>query len=82
MKQTANVLHAYADTPAAKARNSIGRHNGQQPGDPAKAALAIITALEAPEAPLRLVLGADGLAMVRGKHEGVLKQLPSGSRCR
>ena len=75
MKQTREVLHAYADTPAAKVRNSIGRHNGQQPGDPARAALAIIAALEAPQAPLRLALGADAVQMVRGKHEGVLKLL-------
>ena len=75
MRQAEQVLQAYADTPAGKARKSISRYDGHQPGDPAKAALAIITALEASEAPLRLVLGADGLAMVRGKHEGVLKQL-------
>jgi len=75
MRQAEKELPAYADTPAGKARKSISRYDGRQPGDPAKAALAIITALEAPEAPLRLVLGADGLAMVRGKHEGVLKQL-------
>ena len=75
MRQAGQVLQAYVDTPAGKARQSISRYDGHQPGDPAKAALAIIAALEAPEAPLRLVLGADGLAMVRGKHEGVLKQL-------
>ena len=75
MRQAEQVLQAYADTPAGKARNSIGRYNGRQPGDPAKAAQAIITALEAPQAPLRLVLGADAVQMVRGKHEGTLKLL-------
>jgi NAD(P)-dependent dehydrogenase (short-subunit alcohol dehydrogenase family) len=75
MRQAEQVLQAYADTPAGKARASIGRYDGRQPGDPAKAAQAIITALEAPQAPLRLVLGADAVQMVRGKHEGTLKLL-------
>ena len=75
MRQVEKVLQAYADTPADKVRKSVGRHNGQQPGDPAKAALAIIAALEAPQAPLRLALGADAVAMVRGKHEGTLRLL-------
>jgi NAD(P)-dependent dehydrogenase (short-subunit alcohol dehydrogenase family) len=75
MRQAEQVLQAYADTPSAKARNSIGRYDGRQPGDPAKAAQAIIIALEAPQAPLRLVLGADAVQMVRGKHEGTLKLL-------
>jgi len=75
MRQADQVLQAYVDTPAGKARSSIGRYNGRQPGDPAKAAQAIITALEAPQAPLRLVLGADAVQMVRGKHEGTLKLL-------
>jgi NAD(P)-dependent dehydrogenase (short-subunit alcohol dehydrogenase family) len=75
MRQADQVLPAYADTPAGKARHSIGRYDGRQPGDPAKAAQAIITALQAPQAPLRLVLGADAVQMVRGKHEGTLKLL-------
>jgi NAD(P)-dependent dehydrogenase (short-subunit alcohol dehydrogenase family) len=75
MRQAEQVLQAYADTPAGKARQSIGRYDGRQPGDPAKAALAIINTLEAPQPPLRLVLGADAVAMVRGKHEGTLKLL-------
>ncbi|HSV48148.1 MAG TPA: short-chain dehydrogenase/reductase, partial [Ramlibacter sp.] len=62
-------------TPAAKARDNIGRYHGHQPGDPAKAAQAIITTLESPQPPLRLALGADAVQMVRGKHEGVLKSL-------
>jgi len=75
MRQAEQVLPAYEDTPAGKARGSIGRYDGRQPGDPAKAAQAIITALQAPQAPLRLVLGADAVQMVRGKHEGTLKLL-------
>ncbi|MEU8234349.1 hypothetical protein AB0C12_32575 [Actinoplanes sp. NPDC048967] len=35
--------------------------HGTQPGDPAKAAQAIITAVAAPEPPALLLLGADAL---------------------
>lgn len=75
MRQTGSVLDAYAQTAAGKARHSISRYHGHQPGDPAKAAQAILTALQAQQPPLRLVLGADAVQMVRGKHEGVLAEL-------
>ena len=75
LRQAGSVLPGYADTPAAKARASIARYQGHEPGDPAKAAQAILIALQSPQAPLRLVLGADAVKMVRGKHEGVLKLL-------
>ena len=75
MRQTEQMLDAYADSMAAKVRNNIGRHHGNQPGDPAKAAQAIIAALESAQPPLRLALGADAVQMVRGKHEGALKLL-------
>ncbi|HSV34288.1 MAG TPA: oxidoreductase [Ramlibacter sp.] len=75
MRQAQQELPAYADTPAGKARRSIGRYHGNQPGDPVLAAQAIITALESPTPPVRLALGADAVAMVRQKHEGVLALL-------
>ena len=37
--------------------------NGKQPGDPQKAALAMIQAVESPEPPLRLILGADAFGL-------------------
>ena len=40
--------------------------DGEQPGDPAKAAAAILAALDAPE-PLRLALGADAVEAIRGE---------------
>lgn len=75
MRVTQQVIEAYAGTPAAKSRQSVAQYHGHQPGDPAKAAQAIITALEAAQPPLRLALGADAVKMVRGKHEGTLRQL-------
>jgi NAD(P)-dependent dehydrogenase (short-subunit alcohol dehydrogenase family) len=40
-------------------------HNGQQPGDPKKAAAAILKIVEEAEPPLRLPLGNDALAFLR-----------------
>lgn len=37
--------------------------NGKQPGDPHKAALAMIQAVESPKPPLRLILGADAFGL-------------------
>ncbi|ETZ98009.1 3-oxoacyl-[acyl-carrier-] reductase domain protein [Mycobacterium kansasii 732] len=39
--------------------------DGNQQGDPAKAAAAIITAVESPEPPGFLLLGPDALALYR-----------------
>jgi len=36
-------------------------HNGAQPGDPAKAALAILTIVDVDDPPLRLLLGSDAV---------------------
>jgi NAD(P)-dependent dehydrogenase (short-subunit alcohol dehydrogenase family) len=53
----------YADTVGAT-RAYIRRDHGMQPGDPAKAAQAIIAALDADDPPLRLVLGADAISNI------------------
>ena len=45
-------------------RAYVRDNDGAQPGDPSKAAAAIIAALDADEPPLRLVLGADAIANV------------------
>ncbi len=53
-------MDAYTETVGAT-RDMIRGMDGQQPGDPAKAAEAILAALAAEEAPLRLPLGADAV---------------------
>jgi NAD(P)-dependent dehydrogenase (short-subunit alcohol dehydrogenase family) len=45
-------------------REYVRSGHGEQQGDPAKAAAAIITALDSDEPPLRLVLGADAIGNV------------------
>jgi NAD(P)-dependent dehydrogenase (short-subunit alcohol dehydrogenase family) len=46
-------------------RHYIRSNNGLQPGDPGKAAQAILAALDAERPPLRLVLGQDAIGNVR-----------------
>jgi len=55
------------DSTAGARRRQIRSISGRQPGDPARAAAAIVQAVEAPDAPLRLMLGKDALAGGRGK---------------
>jgi hypothetical protein len=43
--------------------------DGRQPGDPAKAAQAILEALNSDDPPLRLALGNDAVDSIRGRHE-------------
>jgi len=50
----------YVDS-ADKTRQMISANAGLQPGDPRKAAAAVLTALEAAETPLRLPLGSDAV---------------------
>jgi NAD(P)-dependent dehydrogenase (short-subunit alcohol dehydrogenase family) len=49
--------------------------NGTQPGDPAKAAAAILTALDAEPAPLRLPLGDDAVDAILGHLDTVRAEL-------
>ncbi|WP_090823308.1 oxidoreductase [Arthrobacter sp. yr096] len=58
LTQSAEAIADYADT-AGKRRKELDTVHGTQQGDPAKAAAAIMTAVEAPETPGFLLLGED-----------------------
>ena len=60
------VIDDYAPT-AHTNQNAIRGYSGNQPGDPERAALAIIKAVESPEPPLRLLLGVGALKGARNK---------------
>jgi NAD(P)-dependent dehydrogenase (short-subunit alcohol dehydrogenase family) len=64
LTQSAEAIDAYADTAGAR-RIERGTGHGTQPGDPAKAAQAIITAVAADEPPFLLLLGEDALSGFR-----------------
>ncbi|SPF36967.1 Short-chain dehydrogenase/reductase SDR [Syntrophobacter sp. SbD1] len=61
-------IEDYADTVGARRRTITG-NSGKQAGDPARAAEAILKAVESPNPPLHLVLGSIGLGAVREKFE-------------
>ena len=64
----------YADTVGPTRAYVTGGH-GTQPGDPDKAAQAILTALDSDDPPLRLALGADAIVAIRGRLEQVAGEL-------
>ena len=64
LQQSPEAIADYADTAGRRRKENQSRH-GTQPGDPAKAAEAIITAVQAPEAPALLVLGQDAVGSLR-----------------
>ncbi|MFI6483581.1 oxidoreductase [Nonomuraea sp. NPDC050663] len=60
---------------AGPVREALARHDGRQPGDPAKAARAIVDLTEVAEPPLRLQLGADAVERVQAKLGLVQREL-------
>jgi NAD(P)-dependent dehydrogenase (short-subunit alcohol dehydrogenase family) len=55
--------------------NWLRANDGQQPGDPRKAARAVIKAVESANPPLRLPLGADAVGAIEAKLEAVKKEI-------
>ncbi|EHQ28134.1 oxidoreductase [Mucilaginibacter paludis] len=66
------VIDDYQDT-AHKNKAAIRGYSGAQPGDPVRAARAIVKAVEAEHPPLRLLLGAAALKGARNKLEELKK---------
>jgi NAD(P)-dependent dehydrogenase (short-subunit alcohol dehydrogenase family) len=64
----------YADT-VGPTRAYVRDGHLEQPGDPVKAAAAIVAALDADEPPLRLVLGEDAIGNIRQRLRGVSAEL-------
>lgn len=64
LAQPREAISDYAGTVGAR-RNEDSAEDANQPGDPATAAQAIITAVQSPDTPLVLVLGPDALTWFR-----------------
>jgi NAD(P)-dependent dehydrogenase (short-subunit alcohol dehydrogenase family) len=64
----------YAATVGAR-RAAVQASRGKQPGDPARAATAIIAAVQSPSPPLRLVLGAQALGHIRAKLKSLTQEI-------
>jgi NAD(P)-dependent dehydrogenase (short-subunit alcohol dehydrogenase family) len=74
LKQTPSRIADYAETAASRMKATSGI-SGKQPGDPVRAAAAMIKAVEAENAPRHLVLGAFGVDAVRGKLVSVIEEI-------
>jgi NAD(P)-dependent dehydrogenase (short-subunit alcohol dehydrogenase family) len=68
------AMPEYADT-VGPTRAYVRGNDGLQPGDPVKAAQAILAALDADAPPLRLVLGADAIGNIERRLTGVSDEL-------
>jgi len=60
---------------AGPVREALANYDGRQPGDPVKAAKAIVDITEVTEPPLRLQLGADAIERVEAKLDRVRREL-------
>ena len=65
LTQSARAIDDYAGT-AGKRRKENDTSHGTQPGDPERAARAVLTAVEDPHPPALLLLGSDAVAAVTG----------------
>jgi NAD(P)-dependent dehydrogenase (short-subunit alcohol dehydrogenase family) len=74
LKQPRHPIEAYANTSGARRAVITGR-SGKQPGDPVRAADAIIKVVESPAPPLNLILGRDGLDRVRVKLKDLMNSI-------
>jgi NAD(P)-dependent dehydrogenase (short-subunit alcohol dehydrogenase family) len=68
------AMPEYADT-VGPTRQYVSGGDGLQPGDPAKAAQAILAALDADDPPLRLVLGGDAVDNIRARLDQLSREL-------
>ena len=74
LAESATLIDDYAAT-AGQRRKEHDTMDGNQAGDPAKAGAAIIAAVESPEPPAFLLLGADALAADRYIADGHAKEI-------
>jgi len=74
LKTPKHPIEAYAETAIAR-RRATQSYSGSQPGDPVRGAEAIIRTVESPDAPLRLVLGAVALGMIRTKMDAMRAEI-------
>jgi NAD(P)-dependent dehydrogenase (short-subunit alcohol dehydrogenase family) len=66
LKISTTVLEDYSDT-VGKTRARTPAGHGQQQGDPARGALAILTAVQAEQPPVHLLIGGDALDQWRAR---------------
>jgi NAD(P)-dependent dehydrogenase (short-subunit alcohol dehydrogenase family) len=68
MQRSPELAGVYAET-VGPTRRAVDGMDGTQPGDPGKAASAILRALDADDAPLHLALGDDAVDAIRAAQD-------------
>lgn len=79
LQQSRGRIADYADT-AGRRRKEHDTADGAQPGDPARAAQAIVAAIEAPSTPFLLLLGEDAVRAFRARADEQLEELQAWER--
>jgi NAD(P)-dependent dehydrogenase (short-subunit alcohol dehydrogenase family) len=74
LQQSSQTIPDYAQTAGLRRKENITT-DGRQPGDPDRAAVAIIHAVEAPTPPLHLVLGRSAVKRVRDELDRQYREL-------
>lgn len=74
LEKAEQPLEAYRNGAAAKFEQFLGRMDGQQPGDPARAATAIVQMVLEGWAPLRLPLGRYAVKKLRDRAAALLRE--------
>ncbi len=74
LKQSREPIADYAET-AGRRRKEHDTYHGTQPGDPARAAEAIIAAVEAQDPPFLLLLGKDAFEAFRAVQDAQAREL-------
>jgi NAD(P)-dependent dehydrogenase (short-subunit alcohol dehydrogenase family) len=74
LRQSNRTIEAYTPTAGLRRKENITTH-GRQPGDPVRAAKAIIAALESDTPPFRLVLGRSAVQRIRAEMDGQRREI-------
>ncbi len=74
LKQSPVFIEDYDATSGARRRQTSG-YSGKQPGDPARAAEAVIEAVQSEHPPKHLVLGREGFEIVEGQLRSLLTEV-------
>jgi NAD(P)-dependent dehydrogenase (short-subunit alcohol dehydrogenase family) len=74
MQRGARTIADY-DASFEPIRKARAARSGNQPGDPLKAAQAILQVADAPNPPVHLLLGSDALSLVREKLDGLNQEI-------
>jgi NAD(P)-dependent dehydrogenase (short-subunit alcohol dehydrogenase family) len=74
MQRGARTIADY-DASFEPIREARAARSGKQPGDPLKAAQAILQVADAANPPVHLLLGSDALALVRAKLDGLKQEI-------